>query len=108
MVRHAPTHEELQAVVGRALVDPSFSKDLLNGHRAERLAEFNLSTDELSVARRISANDLAGFAGQLDAWINAQARRRRTLAAVSQFEAASHFESHFETLRPAASLPAAA
>ena len=44
-----PTHEELQAVIGRALVDPVFCKDLLNGHRRERLAEFQLSSPRVTV-----------------------------------------------------------
>ena len=72
MTRSNPAHEELQAVVGRALVDPTFRKGLLNGHRAECLAEFDLSDTEAEAARSIQADDLTTFAAQLDAWIARQ------------------------------------
>lgn len=65
-----PTHEELQALVGRALIDPSFQRDLLNGHRAECLDEYNLSRDERVAASTIQASDLRTFARQLDGWIS--------------------------------------
>lgn len=67
-----PSHEELQAIVGRALVDPEFCRDLLNGHRRERLAEFRLSHEEREAAAAVEATDLAGFARQIDRWIKDQ------------------------------------
>ncbi|MFN2252201.1 MAG: hypothetical protein ACK2UL_09825 [Anaerolineae bacterium] len=66
---HHTTHEELQALVGRALIDPTFKRDLLNGHRAECLDEFNLTRDERVAASMIQASDLRTFARQLDRWI---------------------------------------
>ncbi len=76
MVDLGSTHEELQALVGRALVDPSFCKGLLNGHRAECLGEFSLSHEERDAARSIKAKDLTSFAGQLDEWISERASMR--------------------------------
>ncbi len=73
MVDLGTTHEELQALGGRALVDPSFCKGLLNGHRAECLGEFGLSNEEHDAARSIKAKDLTSFAGQLDEWIRERA-----------------------------------
>jgi hypothetical protein len=65
----APPHGELQALVGRALVDECFRRDLLNGHRRERLGEFRLSPEELAAAASIDADDLGSFAAGLDTWI---------------------------------------
>ena len=67
----APTqlHQELQALVGRALVDPKFREDLLGGHRQDCLAEFRLTPDELNAASSVVAGDLASVAAQLDQWI---------------------------------------
>lgn len=76
MLELGSTHEELQALVGRALVDPSFCKGLLNGHRAECLGEFSLSHEENDAARSIKAKDLTSFAGQLDEWIRERASMR--------------------------------
>lgn len=67
-----PSHDELQAVIGRALVDPMFCKDLLNGHRRERLAEFNLTSEEWEAATKVEAADLATFAREIDHWIQAR------------------------------------
>jgi hypothetical protein len=67
-----PTHEELQAVIGRAIVDPTFCKDLLNGHRQERLAEFELSLEEREIASSVQATDLATFAAAIDRWIESK------------------------------------
>jgi hypothetical protein len=63
-------HPELQALVGRALVDDEFRCGLLNGHRRECIAEFALSADEERAVARIDAPDLTSFAAQLDGWIN--------------------------------------
>lgn len=78
-----PMHEELQALVGRALIDPSFRRDLLNGHRAECLNEFELTREEHSVASTIQAGDLSSFARQLDGWINDRAVRSDVTASLA-------------------------
>ena len=62
-------HEELQSVVGRALVDPTYCAGLLNSHRAECLAEFDLKAEERAAASAIQADDIQSFALQLDRWI---------------------------------------
>jgi hypothetical protein len=69
------THEELQALVGRALVEPSFCTALLNGQRELCLSEFALSAEERAAAQIIQATDLSDFARQLDAWIRARRLR---------------------------------
>jgi len=66
----AADHEEIQALVGRAIIDPQFCEDLLNGHRAECLAEFPLSAEELGAAAAIKADDLAAYAAGLQRWIH--------------------------------------
>jgi hypothetical protein len=75
-----PTHEALQALVGRALVDPSFRAGLLNGHRAECLTEYPLSAEEERAASSIQAGDLTSFASQLDHWITDHTRREQRVA----------------------------
>jgi hypothetical protein len=76
-------HEELQALVGRALVEPGFCHDLLNGRREACLAEFALTSEERHVAGSIEAANLQEFARQLDGWI----RERRLRPAVTPFRA---------------------
>ena len=72
-MRHGmPAHDELQAVIGRALVDPSFCKDLLNGHRRERLAEYQLSSEEREALANVQAVDLTTFAREVDRWISSR------------------------------------
>ena len=100
MVRPYPAHEELQAVVGRALIDPAFCSGLLNGRRADCLSEFNLSTEEMAAARHIKAADLTSYASELDNWITRQAKERR-IRAVTNF-------AHVDVSRFTRALPAAA
>ena len=73
-------HEELQALVGRALVDPGFRKDLLNGHRRECLSQFALTADEHMAATRVEADDLATFASGLQTWIGQKTTRMPRIA----------------------------
>lgn len=75
MIHDNMTHEELQALVGRALVEPSFCAALLNGQRDACLAEFPLTTDERAAAAVIAAEDLQDYARQLDGWITKQRQR---------------------------------
>lgn len=72
---HDMTHEELQALVGKALVEPSFCAALLNGQREVCLAEFPLTADEYDAAATISAADLQDYARQLDNWITTRRQR---------------------------------
>jgi hypothetical protein len=67
-------HEELQALIGRALTEPDFCKALLNGGRDACLDAFALTREEREVARAIEADDLQAYAHRLNAWI--QYRRR--------------------------------
>ena len=76
-------HEELQALIGRALVEPGFCHDLLNGSRDACLAEFALTSEERHVARSIEAANLQDFARQLDGWL----RERRLRPAVTPIRA---------------------
>ena len=69
MITSTQPHQELRALVGRALVDPKFRKDLLSDRRQECLAEFRLTPDELNAASSVVAGDLTSFAAQLDQWI---------------------------------------
>jgi hypothetical protein len=69
------SHEELQALIAQALVQPSFCAALLNGDRQACLAEFALSADEYTVANAIEATDLSAFARQLDTWIQRDSLR---------------------------------
>jgi hypothetical protein len=81
MKTNSMAHEELQALIGRALLEPGFCHDLLNGQRDVCLAEFALTAEERHVARSIKAADLPDFARQLDGWI----RERRLRPAVTPF-----------------------
>jgi hypothetical protein len=74
-IKPAQSHEELQALVGRALVDASFRRDLLNGHRRECLAQFGLTADEYMAASNVKADDITTFAQQLDMWIKDKTTR---------------------------------
>ncbi len=64
-------HEELQALLGRALVDETFRRDLLNGHRRECAAEYALSADEREAVLGVRASDLQSFAAGLESWLQA-------------------------------------
>lgn len=81
MKRDTLAHEELQALIGRALVEPSFCSALLNGQRDDCLSEFALTADERAMAQAIQAGDLQGFASQVDMWI----RERRLRPTVKPF-----------------------
>lgn len=66
-------------MVGRALIDPGFRRDLLNGHRRECLAQFGLTADEYMAASAVEADDLTSFAAQLDTWIHSKSSRAKQL-----------------------------
>lgn len=75
MKTNAMAHEEIQALIGRALIEPGFCHDLLNGRRDACLAEFPLTTEERHAAYAIEATSLQDYARQMDGWI--QYRRMR-------------------------------
>jgi hypothetical protein len=74
-------HEELQALIARALVEPSFCAALLNGRREDCLEEFRLTVEERAAARDIEAPDLQSYARSLHAWME----RHNRPAPVVQF-----------------------
>ncbi len=63
----------LNALVTRALVDEGFRRDLLNGHRAHRLAEFPLGEEEQAVLLSIHAHSMKAFAAQVDRLLRGEA-----------------------------------
>jgi hypothetical protein len=62
-------YESLQAVIGTAVIDSNFRKNLLNGSRYRAIASFDLTLEERDAVMGIRADSLEQFAGQLDRWI---------------------------------------
>jgi len=62
-------YERLQAVVGTAIVDPTFCRNLLSKD-PDILASFELSLEESEAIRTVCANNLQEFAQELQNWIN--------------------------------------
>ncbi len=69
-------YENLQAVVGMALIDDEFRQGLL-AKTPSTLQNLGLTADELAIVRSIQATTLQGFARELDRWI------RRDLEAIA-------------------------
>jgi hypothetical protein len=65
-------HEMLQAMVGMAIVDPDFRRQLVE-RSGRALNEFRLSNDESTAVRSIEANSFQDFASQLHNWISRDA-----------------------------------
>ena len=61
----------LNALLTRALLDPQFSKDILNGKRAQRVSEFDLSQAEKQAILAIQADNLDQFIHQISDWMYA-------------------------------------
>lgn len=61
-------HETLQAMVGTALVDSGFRRNLLS-RSPEALAKFELTPEESAAIAGIRANTMQGFAQELHGWI---------------------------------------
>jgi hypothetical protein len=61
----------LNAIATRALLDNHFRADILNGHRKERISEFDLTEDERKVVLSIEADTLDQFIHHLGRWIYA-------------------------------------
>lgn len=61
----------LNAIATKALLDHNFQTDILNGHRKERLTEFDLSEDEKRVVLSIEAKNVDQFVTHLGNWMYA-------------------------------------
>ena len=62
------THENIQALIGTAIVDTEFRQQLLED-AASVIGEFGLTPDEASAVLAVKASTLQGFASQLHNWI---------------------------------------
>lgn len=62
-------YESLQAIVGTAIVDSKFRRNLLSGS-PEVLNEFHLTTEETEALSSIRAKTFHGFATQLHGLID--------------------------------------
>ncbi len=62
-------YEELQAVVGTAIVDAGFRDSLLS-NPSSAVDAFDLSAEELHALRSIEANSLQSLASQLEVWMS--------------------------------------
>ena len=61
--------EQLQAVVGVAIVDSRFRRQLLLS-APNSLSEFDLSQEEAEAISTIRQDTFAGFATELDSWMS--------------------------------------
>lgn len=64
--------QALERMVGTALVDPTFRQALLDGHRSEVIAGFELTDEERDLVLGIQARKLDGFARVLANWLDEQ------------------------------------
>ncbi len=62
----------LQKLVGAAVVDQRFCRDFLDGGRRRLLEQFELTPEEQAVLLAIQADSLAGFAAELQRWLEAR------------------------------------
>lgn len=59
----------LNAFATKALLDNKFQADILNGHRRERLNEFELTDEEKQAVLTINAKNINQFIQQLGQWM---------------------------------------
>lgn len=64
-------HENIQAIIGAAIVDAEFRQHLLE-NAASVIGEFGLTPDEATAVLSVKASTLQGFATQLHAWISSK------------------------------------
>jgi hypothetical protein len=64
-------HETLQAIVGTAIVDSKFRRNLLSGSQ-EALSGFHLTAEETAALGSIRAKTFRGFAMQLHGLIDSE------------------------------------
>ncbi len=62
------SYEQVQAVIGTAIIDSEFRRRLLNSP-ARAVEEFDLTVDERSAIAGIRAQSLEDFARQLHCWL---------------------------------------
>lgn len=62
------THENIQALVGTAIVDVEFRQRLLED-AASVIGQFDLTPDEAAAVLSIKASTFQGFATQLHTWM---------------------------------------
>lgn len=74
-------HENLQAIVGRAIVDSAFRKRLLR-RSSDVLADLELTSEESMVVAQIKATTIEDLASELDSWISEQPASTLERAAV--------------------------
>jgi len=55
----------LNAIATRALLDNEFRAAILNGHRKERISDFNLSVEDFNAVMSIEAADVGQFVRRL-------------------------------------------
>lgn len=65
------TSIKLNAMVTKALTDSRFCADILNGHRRERIQEYNLADNVVQAVMGIKAKNLDQFIRSLDTWMTA-------------------------------------
>lgn len=61
----------LQTLIGTALIDREFCKELLNGRRPALLTEFDLTEEEREVVLAIKVDSIQEFAVGLYEWLMA-------------------------------------
>jgi hypothetical protein len=59
---------KIEELIWRAFTDVSFREGLLNGHRRELVASFDLSDAEREAVLAVEADSLEAFAGALYQW----------------------------------------
>jgi hypothetical protein len=69
----AMSTQALHHLVGTALLDEEFQKDLLNGRRAVTINSFDLSPEERELILGIQSGTLQEFAQALERWLSVQA-----------------------------------
>ena len=62
----------IQALIGTALLDREFCKELLNGKRSALLAEFDLTDEEREIVLGIETDSIQEFAERLYEWLKNQ------------------------------------
>jgi hypothetical protein len=65
------TSIKLNAMVTKALTDSRFCADILNGHRRERIQEYNLAENVEQAVMGIKAKNLDQFIRSLETWMTA-------------------------------------
>ena len=65
------TTMKLNAMVTKALTDSRFCADILNGHRRERIQEYELADNVEQAVMGIKANNLDQFIRSLETWMTA-------------------------------------